>query len=89
MSWEMDAVKLSSIFTAILTSFALQRNKIKVLFKKTDRHQDTLFGKDQSGGLISTVQMTQKDVTYIKDEMDEQKDDIKWIRNHLQNGGKK
>jgi hypothetical protein len=90
MPWDLsDALKLGGVFAMISTNFALTRNKIKVLFKKTDRHQDTLFGSDKEGGLISDVQGTKKDVTYIKKTMDEQNQDIKWIRNHLQNGGKK
>lgn len=90
MAWElMDALKIGGVLGAISTSYAVQRNKIKVLFKKTDRHQDTLFGSDKEGGLITDFAETKKDVVYIKEKVDEQKDDIKWIRNHLQNSGKK
>lgn len=90
MAWEVsDALKLGSVFAMISTNFALTRNKIKVLFMKTDRHQETLFGKDKEGGLITDFAETKKDVEYIKQAVDEQKEDTKWIRNHLQNGGKK
>ena len=90
MTWELsDSLKIGGILGAITTSFAINRNKIMVLFKKTDRHQDTLFGSDKEGGLITDFAETKKDVCYIKEKVDEQKNDIKWIRNHLQNSGKK
>ncbi len=83
MAWELsDGLKIGAVIGAISTSFAVNRNKIKILFRKTDRHQDTLFGSDKEGGLISDVQGTKKDVEYIKD-------DVRWIRNHMENGGKK
>ena len=83
MTWELsDALKIGGVIGAISTSYAIQRNKIQVLFKKTDRHQDTLFGKDKDGGLITDVQLTKQKVEAIDANVD-------WIKNHLQNGGKK
>ncbi len=90
MSWEVgEVLKISGIITAISTSFAIQRSKIKVLFKKTDRHQDTLFGSDKSGGLVSDVNVIKEKVETLDKKHDTQQADITWIRNHLANSGKK
>ena len=90
MTWELsDALKIGGVLGAVSTSYAIQKNKIKVLFKKTDRHQDTLFGSDKKGGLITDVQLTKLKVEQIDKKMDEHKTDLNWIKDHLRNGGKK
>lgn len=89
MAWELsDVIKLGGVFAAISTGFAVQRNKIKVLFRKTDRHQDTLFGSDKSGGLVSDVNVIKEKVNSLNEKHDAQQLDITWIRNHLQNNKK-
>ena len=90
MTWELsDALKIGGIIGAVSTSFAVNRNKIRVLFKKTDRHQDTLFGKDKEGGLVSDVNVIKEKIVTLDKKHDTQQADITWIRNHLAGGGKK
>ncbi len=89
MSWDWsDSIKIGAVIATVSTGIAVQANKIKVLFRKTDRHQETLFGKDKEGGLITDFAETKKDVEYIKKAVDEQKEDTRWIRNHLASGKK-
>ena len=90
MSWEIDAIKLGGVFAAISTSFALQRNKIKTLITKTNRHDKIFHGDgNKEGGLLTDVQLTKQKVEGIDKKMDEHKTDLLWIKNHLSNSSKK
>ncbi len=90
MTWElMDALKIGGVLSTVTTSFAINRQKIKVLFKKTDRHQETIFGKDKGGGLVSDVNVIKEKIDTLDKKHDTQQSDITWIRNHLSSSGKK
>ncbi len=84
MAWDWsDGIKIGSVFAMVSTGIAVQANKIKVLFKKTDRHQETLFGKDKGGGLVSDVNVIKNKIETLDKKHDTQQADITWIRNHL------
>jgi len=90
MAWELsDALKAGGVISAVSAGYAIQKTKIKALFKKTDRHQDTLFGSDKGGGIVSDVNVIKEKIETLDKKHDTQQADITWIRNHLANGTKK
>ncbi len=89
MTWELsDAWKIGGIIGAVTTSFAVNRNKIRVLFKKSDGYDKVLHGSDKGGGLVSDVNVIKEKIVTLDKKHDTQQADITWIRNHLANGKK-
>lgn len=89
MPWDWsDGIKIGTVVATVLTGIGVQANKIKVLFRKTDRHQETLFGKDKGGGLVSDVNVIKNKIETLDKKHDTQQSDITWIRNHLASGKK-
>jgi hypothetical protein len=89
MPWDWtDGIKIGSVIATVSAGIAVQANKIKALFKKTDRHQETLFGKDKGGGIVSDVNVIKNNIVELNKKHDTQQSDITWIRNHLANNKK-